>query len=159
MQSKFIPLALAAILLAVHGNPTWADEECIFTSPPYSSPLDIPDGALYGDLGGFYVLWWPPSSELSYSAETNEEESDPCLVGALAFSMLPYRLIIDNKSPIQLNIYAAAQRRTNWLPWPCPQTGYCVVFADSVVAAAPPDVNDFDVAYYITRYYFITIVH
>ena len=123
------------------------------------SPKGVLDGAVYWDRGFFgYALWFPPISQLSYSAESIEEDPYPCLLAAAGVFMHPYGLIPAVNSPIQIDIISDALRSTSWLPWPCEVTGVCVSFAASVVAAIPPDLNDLDVAYYVARSVFVTIV-
>lgn len=152
-------ITIAVILMVAFGPGAQADEECIFTSPDASSPLDVYDGAIYRDVGIFgYFLVLPPSSELMYAAESNEEDPYPCLLGAATVFMHPYLLYIDVNSPIRIDIVAAARRRTSWLPWPCSQRRVCLAFGGSTVAAVAPDINDLDVAYFAARYVFATIV-
>ncbi len=151
-------IALTAILIGAYSAGAHADEECVYTDPEGSSPKDVLDGAVYWNFLGLYRLYWPPFSELSYSAESIEEDPYPCLLAAAGIYLHPYALIPEVNSPIQIDIISAARRSTIWLPWPCEAIGVCVSFAASVVAAIPPDLNDLDVAYYFARYTFVTIV-
>lgn len=158
-MKRAVLLTLAAIFFAAHSAGAQADEECVFTNPDDQSPKSVLDGAIYWDTVFFgYALYWPPYSQLSYSAESIEEDPYPCLLGAATVFMHPYALIPDVNSPIQIDIISAARSHTYWLPWPCALTGVCVSFAASVVAAVPPDLNDLDVAYYYARYVFVTVV-
>ena len=155
-MKKSVLLTLAAFLLVTYGSVTQADEECIFTSPEASSPLDVVDSATYisTQIWG-YRLVLPPSSVLSYAAETNDEDEDDrthCILAALTVAMKPYGLYPDVESPFELDIVAYADWWTLTLPWPCEHIGLCIALGESTVAAVGLDVTDLDVAYFIARY-------
>ena len=152
-------LAIVAILITAHSVGVQADEECIFTDPGGSSPVEVYDSAVYEQwLSSTYVLVWAPSSWLRYAAETNDEDPYPCLLGGTGLAQYPYALPVDVISPIRLDIYGAARSIAHSLPWPCPQQEICLAFGSSTVAAVPPEPNDIDVAFYIARYVFVTVL-
>ena len=159
MKRSFL-LTLGSILLLAYGAGTQADEECIFTSPEDPSPLEVLDGAIYYNSQSFgYVLVFPPSSELHYAAERNEEDPDECGLAWAWITLAPYYLDVDQNLIFDLDITAEADGQTDWLPWPCAYIGVCWAFGASAVAAYPLDIQDFDVAYYFTQYAFLTIAY
>ena len=159
-MKRAVLITMTAVLVVAHGEGAWADEECVFTSPSYSSPLEVPGLAIYQPVLGSYWLVRPPlSPQLFYAADENEEDPSPCLLAAATVSIDPYRLLVNFITPFELSITPAARTIAHWLPWPCPQVGVCLGFAGSAVAAVPPDVDNLDVAYYFTEYYFLTIVY
>lgn len=128
-MKKALLLPLAAFLLVAYSAVAQADEECIFTSPDASSPLDVLDSAVYVNSVWGYTLWFPPASVLSYAAETNDEDEDDrtrCVLAAFTIYMKPYTLFPEytGQTFFDIDITAYADWWTNWLPWPCPQRGW-----------------------------------
>lgn len=158
-MKRVAQLTFLAILITAHSVGAQADEECTFTDPGGSSPVEVYDSAVYQQvLASVYTLVWPPVSWLRYAAETNDEDPYPCLLGARTLAQYPYALPVDVISPIRLDIYGAAWSPAFSLPWPCPRLEVCLAFGGSTVGAVPPEPNDIDVAFYIARYVFVTVV-
>ena len=161
MKKAVLP-TLAAFLLVTYGTVTQADEECIFTSPEASSPMDVLDSAVYLNFGFLgYRLVQPPVSFFSYAAETNEEDEDDrraCVLAAATISLKPFHLVPERQSAFEMDIRTYAEVDPQWLPWPCPETGWCLATGESTVAASRLDINDLDVAFFIARYLFVITV-